>query len=82
MRRGRKIKKTIITFPLLLLWGERDDFLKIEMGEESMKYCENGKMEIITGATHWVLREKPGVINPKIIDFLLLRTVQPAYNNG
>ena len=56
--------------PLLIVWGENDQFLKKEMGEESLKYCKNGEIKYISETTHWVLHEKPKIVNPIIIDFL------------
>jgi pimeloyl-ACP methyl ester carboxylesterase len=56
--------------PLLIVWGENDRFLKKEMGKESLKYCNDGRIEYISETTHWVLHEKPEIVNQIMIDFL------------
>ncbi len=68
-RRPPKVVR-YVDCPLLIVWGENDQFLKKEMGKDSLKYCKDGRIEYISGATHWVLHEKPEIVNPIMIDFL------------
>lgn len=68
-RRKSPIKNIHVHCPTLILWGENDKFLKLEMAEKSLKYCDDGSIDVIKDATHWALHEKPKIINPKIIEF-------------
>jgi pimeloyl-ACP methyl ester carboxylesterase len=70
VRRRFKFETKQVKIPNLIVWGENDRFLKKEMGEESLKYCDNGSIEIIKDTTHWVHHEKPEIINPLILEFL------------
>ena len=62
-------EKIKVEIPVLIIWGAEDRFLKKEMAEHSLKYCVNGKVELIEGATHWVLHEKPEIVNKLMINF-------------
>jgi pimeloyl-ACP methyl ester carboxylesterase len=59
-----------INMPTLILWGEKDKFLKKEMARKSLKYCQNGQLYYIPDATHWVHHEKPTLVNELIEDFI------------
>ncbi|MGZ3689783.1 MAG: alpha/beta fold hydrolase [Bdellovibrionota bacterium] len=52
-----------IRVPTLVLWGMKDRFLGAEMAEESVAQCENGRLERLEGATHWVQHEEPARVN-------------------
>ncbi len=59
-----------VTVKTLILWGKNDRFLKWEMGEASLAYCNEGEIEYIDDATHWVLRERAELVNRLMVDFL------------
>jgi len=61
--------KPKVTVPTLLIWGELDKFLGIEMAQPSINLCEDGHLIIIEGATHWVQHEKAEEINNLITSF-------------
>ena len=60
-----------IQLPVLLIWGENDEFLITKMAAQSINKCKNGKLEIIKGATHWVHHEQPELVNKLIYDFVM-----------
>ena len=59
-----------IHLPVLLIWGENDEFLMTKMASQSIEKCLHGKLEIIKGATHWVHHEQPQLVNKLIYDFV------------
>lgn len=59
-----------VSVKTLIIWGRKDRFLKQEMGEASLDYCEDGTIHYIDDATHWVLRDRPKEVNRLMIDFL------------
>ena len=65
----------LIQLPVLLIWGENDEFLITKMASESIEKCKNGKLEIIKGATHWVHHEQPQLVNKLTYDFISKRDV-------
>jgi pimeloyl-ACP methyl ester carboxylesterase len=56
--------------PTALLWGVEDDALREEMAPESVELCEDGRLVRFSGATHWVHREVPEMVNDLIVRFL------------
>jgi Predicted hydrolases or acyltransferases (alpha/beta hydrolase superfamily) len=45
--------------PTLVMWGQQDEFLESAMAEESLDYCDDGRLVTFPSATHWVLHERP-----------------------
>lgn len=56
-----------VTVPTLLIWGVRDQFLKREMAQLSIDLCDNGRVEFIEDATHWVQHEEAKRVNELIL---------------
>jgi pimeloyl-ACP methyl ester carboxylesterase len=48
--------------PMLMLWGEQDKYGTQRIGEESIRLCTDGRLEIIAGANHWLLRDVPAEV--------------------
>jgi pimeloyl-ACP methyl ester carboxylesterase len=59
-----------ITLPTLILWGEKDKFLKKKMARQSLKYCQDARLYYIPDATHWVHHEKSTLVNELIEEFI------------
>lgn len=59
-----------IDIPTLLIWGQKDSFLHHKMASQSMGRCQEGRLEMIQDATHWVHHEKPQQVNALIYDFV------------
>uniref|UniRef100_A0A3P8VF50 Epoxide hydrolase 4 n=2 Tax=Cynoglossus semilaevis TaxID=244447 RepID=A0A3P8VF50_CYNSE len=57
--------------PVLLLWGEHDTFLEQEMAETCRIYIRNHfRLNIITGASHWLQQDQPEIVNTLMWTFL------------
>ncbi|XP_034387156.1 epoxide hydrolase 4 [Cyclopterus lumpus] len=57
--------------PVLLLWGEQDAFLEQEMAEACRLYIRNHfRLNIISGASHWLQQDQPDIVNTLIWTFL------------
>ena len=48
-----------VSVPTLVMWGQQDEFLEPAMAEESLTYCDDGRVVTYPSATHWVLHERP-----------------------
>ncbi|MGC9347118.1 MAG: alpha/beta fold hydrolase [Anaerolineae bacterium] len=66
-----RTESNAITVPTLLIWGAQDPFLGEEMAHPSIRRCEDGRLELIQTATHWIHHEKPDLANSLISHFLL-----------
>jgi pimeloyl-ACP methyl ester carboxylesterase len=52
-----------VQVPALLIWGKNDQFAGEAMARESLQYCDDGHMEMLETATHWVQHEEPAHVN-------------------
>ena len=59
-----------ILCPTLVLWAEKDSFLEHHVALAALEQCDNGKLSIIQGTTHWLHLEEQERVNAEIIDFL------------
>jgi pimeloyl-ACP methyl ester carboxylesterase len=56
--------------PTLLIWGARDRFIGREAAQPSIDLCEDGRLEFIEEATHWVQHEEPVKVTELILNFI------------
>ena len=59
-----------VAAPTLVVWGDRDDALLPKMADESLDYCEDGRLERFPVASHWVHREEPERVNELLVEHL------------
>jgi pimeloyl-ACP methyl ester carboxylesterase len=67
---GRRLPRLRVSAPTLLLWGARDRFLGREMAEPSAALCDDGRLEIFEGATHWLQHDEADAVNDRLVRFL------------
>jgi pimeloyl-ACP methyl ester carboxylesterase len=58
-----------VRVPTLLLWGRKDRFLGAEMAQPSIDLCDDGHLEFIDEASHWLQHEEPERVNRRILEF-------------
>ncbi|MDR7036146.1 pimeloyl-ACP methyl ester carboxylesterase [Methylobacterium sp. BE186] len=56
--------------PTLILWAGEDSFLERHVAEAGLALCDDGRLEIVEGASHWLHLEQPDRINRRIVAFL------------
>jgi pimeloyl-ACP methyl ester carboxylesterase len=70
VRYGRRtFESGRVTVPTRIIWGKRDAFLRAEMAQESLNYCDNGQLTYFDKATHWLHHEEPGRVNEMLLEF-------------
>lgn len=57
-----------ITMPTVILWGERDVALRVELAEQSLAWLDHGKLIRFPLATHWVHEDFPLEITQHLLD--------------
>lgn len=67
--RPARVRSSRVTMPTLIIWGERDKFLRRELAQQSLELCDNGKLVFIEGASHWVQHEEPAKVNELLCKF-------------
>ena len=56
--------------PTLLIWGEQDIALGIELTYGLEQWVDNIQIKYIPDSGHWVQQEKPDLVNQLMLDFL------------
>ena len=69
-QRPRGGKPARLTPPTLILWAGDDRFLERHVAEAGLALCDDGRLEIVEGATHWLHIEEPDQVNGRIVAFL------------
>jgi pimeloyl-ACP methyl ester carboxylesterase len=57
-----------IRVPTLMVWGKLDPHIMWQMAPGSIDLCENGRLEYLEDATHWVHKDRPEIVNRLLID--------------
>jgi pimeloyl-ACP methyl ester carboxylesterase len=59
-----------VVVPTLVIWGEKDRWLLTGNLEGLEKYVPNLTIKRIADGSHWVIHEKPGLVNSYIREFI------------
>lgn len=59
-----------VAVPTLVIWGEKDKWLLTGNLEGLEKYVPNLTIKRIPDGSHWVIHEKPGLVNSSIREFI------------
>jgi pimeloyl-ACP methyl ester carboxylesterase len=62
-------KASRVKVSTLLIWGKNDQFVGEAMARESLQYCDDGHLEMLETATHWVQHEQPAQVNTLLSQF-------------
>ena len=58
-----------VKMPILVLWGVNDVAIVPEQADQSMAFCDNGRLVKFEKCSHWIEHEEAAAINPMIDDF-------------
>jgi epoxide hydrolase 4 len=56
--------------PTLVLWGEKDVALLPHVARAAVETCDDGRLEMLPDASHWIHLEEPDRVNAETIAFL------------
>lgn len=60
----------ILEVPTLMIWGEKDPALGIELTYGTANYVKNLQIKYIPNCSHWVQQEQPQLVNHYMREFL------------
>ena len=60
-----------LAMPTLLIWGDRDPPLPLEVPRRMLRQIPGGALAILKGTGHWVPEERPADTVRLIADFVL-----------
>jgi pimeloyl-ACP methyl ester carboxylesterase len=64
-----------VSVPTLLIWGEQDIALGIELTTGLEQWVDDIEIKRIADSGHWVQQEKPDLVNEYMLEFLQLKTL-------
>jgi pimeloyl-ACP methyl ester carboxylesterase len=67
--RSVRLPSSRIRVPTLMIWGAQDKFVGRELAQPSVDLCDEGRLEFIEQATHWVHHEEPERVNTLMKEF-------------
>lgn len=59
-----------INAPTLVIWGERDRYLRPELAEPDLSWVPDLRVERLPEASHWVAEDQPEEVNAMLLEFL------------
>ncbi len=71
-RSGAEAPFRKIQMPTLIIWGKKDPHLMWQMAPGSLALCEEGRLEFLEDATHWVHQDQPEAVNRLLIEHFLI----------
>jgi pimeloyl-ACP methyl ester carboxylesterase len=75
-------KNKRVQAPTLVIWGAKDHALKKEMAAESVAQCDDGRLELIDDATHWVQHDAKDRVATLLAEFLDVRVAGRASSSS
>jgi pimeloyl-ACP methyl ester carboxylesterase len=66
---GRGSRNLDVEVPTLLLWGEQDDALGVELTEGLDRWVSDLRVERFPEATHWVQHDEPEEVSQSLVEF-------------
>jgi pimeloyl-ACP methyl ester carboxylesterase len=70
LRKRPATDERAITVPTLVIWGERDRYLLRGNLDGLEAYVKNLTVRRVPDASHWIVHEKPDLINKLLLDYL------------
>lgn len=67
-----------VRVPTLLLWGDRDAFLRPHLADSSINLCDRGRLVRFPRATHWLQHEEPAEVTRRLIEFVRMNAEPEA----
>lgn len=61
--RTERLPSLRVTVPTLIIWGAHDLFFGRDLAPLSLEMCDDGQLEMVEDATHWVQHERPQRVN-------------------
>jgi pimeloyl-ACP methyl ester carboxylesterase len=55
--------------PTLILWGDRDRFLGPGLADDSVGFCDDGRLVRFPQATHWIQHEEAARVSQELVGF-------------
>jgi len=79
---GREGELAALDLPALILWGEEDPFLGVELADRLQESMPGSTLALLPGCSHFVGEDAPQTVGPLIMEFLRARYLGDARGHG
>jgi pimeloyl-ACP methyl ester carboxylesterase len=79
---GRDAELERLDLPTLVVWGEVDPYLNVELAERLGDAIPFSTVALLPGCSHFVTQDAPQTVGPLIYEFLRLRYLGEAHGPG
>jgi epoxide hydrolase 4 len=76
LREGTRTMQRI-ECPVLVVWGEHDSYLGLELATPPRRWVPNARVERLPDASHFVQNDRPEQVNALLLDFLQATADRP-----
>jgi 2-hydroxymuconate-semialdehyde hydrolase len=70
---GREADLAALDVPALILWGEEDPYLPVELAERLGETMDQATVALLPGCSHFVTEDAPQTVGPLLFEFLRAR---------
>jgi pimeloyl-ACP methyl ester carboxylesterase len=78
---GRETELAALDVPTLIIWGEEDPFLPVELGERLGEIIDGAMVALLPGCSHFVTEDAPQTVGPLIYEFLRSRYLRQPHGH-
>ncbi len=79
---GRDAELAALDIPTLIIWGEEDPYLPVELAERLGDAIPFSTVALLPGCSHYVMEDAPQTVGPLIHDFLRSRYLGQSHGHA
>jgi 2-hydroxymuconate-semialdehyde hydrolase len=79
---GREADLGSLEIPVLLLWGEEDPFLPVELAERLNEAMPTSSLALLPGCSHFLPEDAPETLVPLVYEYLRNRYLGRSHGHG
>jgi 2-hydroxymuconate-semialdehyde hydrolase len=79
---GREADLEALAAPALLLWGEDDPYLGVEVGERLQEAMPTASLAVLPGCSHLLPEDAPETVGPLVAEWLASRYLGRRHGHG
>ncbi len=80
--KGREEGLASLEIPVLMLWGEDDPFLPVEIAERLNEAIPSSTLGLLPGCGHFLIDEAPDTLGPMIFEYLRARYLRAPHGHA
>jgi 2-hydroxymuconate-semialdehyde hydrolase len=79
---GRDVELAELDAPTLIMWGEDDPYLPVELAERLGEAIPFSTVALLPGCSHFITEDAPQTVGPLVYEFLRMRYLGESHGPG